>query len=188
MRKGVSSNNLITRSKVQLSWGSTVQLAHKLRGIDRIYFRLWYLLEIIWKYIINDYISSIVVIRKWQKFLSAKQRHLLHTSDDGLRCPKRKRNRSTWLPPYTKKVYETWVHTTAASIYFHVLISSNDLMFWTPARLMENGFFVFFLFLPLFCRNWFLLFNMLRLNGHIIQHYFLVYWINVVEDSCWRIK
>jgi hypothetical protein len=49
MRERGSSNNLITDSKVRLSWGSTVQLAPKLREVERIYFRLWDLLEIIFK-------------------------------------------------------------------------------------------------------------------------------------------
>jgi len=93
MRKSGSSNNLITDSKLQLSWGSTVQLAPKSRETERIYFRLWDLLEIILKDKINDYVCSIVVIRGWRKFLSAKQRNLLHTSVNSLTLPKRTRNR-----------------------------------------------------------------------------------------------
>jgi hypothetical protein len=63
MRKSGYSNNLMTGSKVHLSWGSTVQLAAKLRRTERIYFRFWDLLKIILKDKLNDYICRIVVIR-----------------------------------------------------------------------------------------------------------------------------
>jgi len=188
MRKSGSSNNLFTGSKIQLSWGSTVQLTPKLRAIERIYFLLWNLVENILKDKLNDYICSIIVIRG--------DENLFQQNNDIYCIPvmtvslsRRERGIGLLGCLVTRKeVYETWVHTTAASIYFYVLTSSTKPMFCTHVRFMEIGLSVFFLFFPLFCTYWTLLFNRLRLKGlHTFQHYLLVYWMKVVEHFCWRI-
>lgn len=189
MRKSGSSNNLITGSKVQLSWGSTVLLTPKLWEIERIYFRLWYLVENVLKDKLNDYICSIVVIGGWRNFLSAKQRRLLRTVLTVSLFPRERGIGLLGCLVTRKKFYETWVPTTAATIYFYVFTSSTKPMFCTHVRLMEIGLSVSFLFFPLFCTYWTLMFNRLRLKGlHTFQHYLLVYWIKFVEHFCWRIK